>query len=109
MTATSECRPLAATCPSNRESRHLKAGSSWWSLTALHGWFVGPALVESGRLLSLSGLRGHVSAPQQARVPTDWPEWPLVWAALDIPDDARDPYEEARAGVEALVQRIAGA
>ncbi len=39
----------------------------------------------------------------------DWPGWPRVWAALDIPDDARYPYEEARAGVEALIQRIADA
>lgn len=39
----------------------------------------------------------------------DWPDWAMVWAALDIPDDARYRYEEARAGVEALIQRVADA
>lgn len=38
----------------------------------------------------------------------EWPSWPAVWAALDVPDDARYPYGEARAGVEDLVRRIAG-
>ncbi len=38
-----------------------------------------------------------------------WDSWPTVWAALDIPDDARYPYEVARASVEDLILRIANA
>ena len=70
-------------------------------------------LAESeGLHLTRRGLRGHVRAPQQARVPTGPPRLARMadgLAALDIPDDARYRYEDARAGVEALIQRIADA
>lgn len=39
----------------------------------------------------------------------EWDSWPAVWAALDIPDDARYPYEEARMEVEDLIRRLASA
>lgn len=39
----------------------------------------------------------------------DWPDWPQLWEALDIPDDARSGYRDARTDVQALISRIANA
>lgn len=39
----------------------------------------------------------------------DWPDWPQLWEALDIPDDARSSYRDARTDVQALIARIANA
>lgn len=39
----------------------------------------------------------------------DWPDWPLLWLALDIPDDTRFPYQEARTLVTRLITDIANA
>lgn len=36
----------------------------------------------------------------------DWPDWPRLWDALDIPSSERVEYAEARAGVERFVERI---
>jgi Nucleotidyl transferase AbiEii toxin, Type IV TA system len=39
----------------------------------------------------------------------DWPDWPQLWEALDIPDDARSSYHDARSDIQALIVRIARA
>ena len=39
----------------------------------------------------------------------DWPDWPLLWLALDIPDDARFDFHEARSLVARLIADIADA
>ena len=36
----------------------------------------------------------------------DWPDWPPLWDALDIPTSARFSYAEARSAVEELIARI---
>jgi len=37
---------------------------------------------------------------------TDWPDWPAIWEGMDLPEGARIPYDEARAGVTALIAEI---
>ncbi len=39
----------------------------------------------------------------------DWPDWPQLWLALDVPDDARFSYQEARALVARLIADITDA
>ena len=38
-----------------------------------------------------------------------WPDWPQLWDALDIPDNARLPYADARREIASLINRIANA
>ena len=39
----------------------------------------------------------------------DWPDWPQLRESLDVPDDARIPYSDARSDVEDLIARVARA
>ena len=36
----------------------------------------------------------------------EWPDWPQLWDALDVPDNSRLDYREARTGVEQLLGGI---
>jgi hypothetical protein len=36
----------------------------------------------------------------------DWPDWPLLWNALDVPNNARLDYLDARAEVDKLIVQI---
>ena len=49
-----------------------------------------------------------VSLPRHAR-PLNLPDWPQLWEALGIPDDARSSSRDARTDVQALISRIANA
>ena len=40
---------------------------------------------------------------------TDWPDWPQLWEALNIPDQTKLAYPDARHEVEELIARIAQA
>lgn len=38
---------------------------------------------------------------------TDWPDWPQLWDVLDVPDNTRLPYHDARNEIAAVITRIA--
>jgi hypothetical protein len=64
---------------------------------------IGPARIRAACEDTFAHRNKHAWPP----VLPEWEDWNLIWDALDVPDDVRYPYQQAREHVERLVRAIA--